>query len=283
MKLAVIFSMLIFAKLVSADPLTAEEITQRLQVNADIYVMDATGTKVIGGPERTNFWRPNPDTRMFESNWSSDLRGTWSSTTPTGGLIAFKHKWTINDDGSIKVSIEQYAEEDNKTFKNLIDKKEFILTSFEPITWKITNIKTHNFVVRFVPTLREVYKPLSFEGLPIASKNISITDTNGYLWANELEFNGKYAGVTTHRGTLVLSYSPFDGAKEIGVSEGKTITVNIDKKYKITLRGDNDFLPAGVVAKVFAIYVPGKKSKGFNAVHSFETSKTDRIKEVLSN
>lgn len=113
--------------------------------------------------------------------------------------------------------------------------------------------------------------------MPIAGTGVSISDNQGYLWAEGLEINGKYTGVKSHRGTLAISYVPFEGAKEIGFAEGNKITLNMDKKFQISLKASTSFLPAGVTAKVYAVYLPEKKSKGFNSVHSFDSNKEDRF------
>jgi hypothetical protein len=67
----------------------------------------------------------------------------------------------------------------------------------------------------------------------------------------------------------------------MGFAEGNQITLNVDKKFQINLKSTTSFLPAGVTAKVYAIYLPEKKSKGFNSLHSFDSSKEDRIQGIL--
>ena len=68
----------------------------------------------------------------------------------------------------------------------------------------------------------------------------------------------------------------------MGFAEGNQITLIGDKKYQINLKASTSFLPAGVTAKVFAIYRPDIKSKGFNSIHTFDSSKEDRILERLN-
>jgi hypothetical protein len=252
--------------------LSDQGVRERLQINADIYIVDSSGKKIISGPERTNYWRLSLDKGTLKGGWSSRF---------SAGLIAFEQSWEVDNNGSIKVSIGEYAQEENGKMTKLLEKKEFIIENFEPITWKVKNIKSQNFIVRFIPTLREISSPISVDNLPIAGTQISISDNNGYLWADDVQLNGKYSGFTSHRGSLALSYVPFKGAREMGIAEGNHITLNVDKKFQINLKAATSFLPAGVVARVYAIYKPDVKSKGFNSLHSFDTNKEDKIQEIF--
>lgn len=257
--------------------LSPKDIRERLEIHADIYVMDQTGRKIVAGPLRTNYWKPRPDEATFKGDWSSD-------GMDLGGAIAFRYSWDVTADGTIKAILEEYnksKDPDHPELGDSIERKEFVLEKLEPIVWKVKNIKAHNVIVRFIPSLREVSRPIALDSLPIAGTGISISDNAGFLWAEGIQFNGKYSGVTSHRGTLALSYLPFAGAKEMGFAEGNQITINVDKKYQINLKGATSFLPAGVTAKVYAVYLPEKKSKGFNSLHSFDTNTKSRIEEVL--
>lgn len=265
----------------SAKELTSQDIKDRLQLNADIYVVDATGKQIIAGPVKTNYWRPIPETGIISGDWGANERGSWTGKE-VGGQIALRYKFEVLEDRSIKATIEEYAKDDDPgVFSGLLSHKEYAVKNLEPIIWNVQNVKSVNFVVRFVLSLREISKPISVESLPLAGAGISISDNSGYLWADDVQFNGKYSGITSHRGTLVMSYVPFGGAKEMGFAQGNQITINVDKKYQINLKGSTSFLPSGVTAKVYAIYEPDKKSKGFNKLHTFDTSKEERIKEIL--
>jgi len=260
------------ASLASAKQLSPQDVRDRLQLNADIYLVDASGKKVLSGPSRTNYWRVDAEKGTIDGDWSVQNED---------GLIAFRQHWQVENDGTMKISLEEYAitseHRENPEYKNLLEKKEFVLENFEPIVWKVKAIKDKSYIVRFIPSLREVSNPISVDNLPIAATGVSISDNQGYLWAEDLEFSGKYSGVKSHRGTLGMSYVPFEGAKEMGFAEGNKIILNVDKKFQITLKAATSFLPAGVTAKVYAVYLPEKKSKGFNSLHSFDSNKEDRF------
>lgn len=259
-----------------AGHLTAQELREQFEIKADIYLTDASGEKILSGPERTNYWKFNPDKGSIKGDWSSKF---------SAGFIGLRHTWEVLDDGSINVSIEEFAGDSDKQgrpeFKESLGKKEFKLKNFEPVVWEVKNIKNQKFIVRYIPIIKEVSSPINIDSLPVAGTQISITDNNGYLWADDVEFNGKFAGVTSHRGTLIISYSPFAGGKEMGIADGNLIKLKVDKKFEINLRAGSAFLPAGVKAKVYAFYNPEKKSNGVNSLRSFETSKQERLKEIM--
>lgn len=272
-----LFIVLIASSLIAkATELTPQDIRERLEIKADIYITNDTGEKVISGPVRTNAWSSTPDTNSLDGNWSSRMNE---------GLIALRHKFMIQKDGSIHATIEEYASDSDKredpVFKDLIEKKEFVIKNFEPIVWKVKNIKKEKYVVRYIPFLKEISHPISLESLPVAGSGITISDNRGYLWAEGVHFSGKYAGVTSHRGTLILSYVPFAGGKELGFAEGNQIVLSLDKNYKITLKAESSFLPSSVYAKIYAYYSPDKKTKGFNSLHTFDSSSEERIKEMM--
>jgi hypothetical protein len=273
----IIFSFVLFASLLaSAKTLTAQDLRERFEIRADVYILDESGQKLMSGPERTNYWRMNPEKGKIDADWSSKF---------TYGNAHINFKCQIEDDSNIKISVTEFDRENDESNKTtppvVLENKSFTLKNFEPVVWKIHNIKDKNMIVRFVPALREVATPVSVDSLPVAGTGISVSDNMGYLWAEGLDFNGKYVGMVTHRGTLILSYVPFDGAKEMGFVEGNQLTLNVNKKFQVNLKSATSFLPAGVIAKVFAYYNPDKKSNGFNSIHSYDTNKESRIKEIL--
>lgn len=277
MKKLFLFPAILCASVSFAKNLTVQDLRERLEIRADVYMTDVSGEKIISGPEVTNYWKVNPEKGNIDGIWTSKM---------SAGPIIFSQKWIVADDATIHVTLEEFAEDLGRghanPLKGSLEKKDFNLKNFEPVVWKVKNIKEQNFIVRFIPTLRDISKPIAVDNLPIAGTEIIVSDNEGFLWADNVEFNGRYSGLTSHRGTLAISYNSFPGAKEMGYAEGNQIVINVNKKYQISLRAASAFLPAGVTAKVYAIYNPDKKSKGFNSLHSFDTNKTDRLNEVTS-
>ncbi len=258
----------------SAKDLSPEDIRDRYQLNADVYTVD--GKRILSGPEVTNYWRPDRDTGIIKGDWSSDSNNR---------NFHIRYHFQVLDDNSVQAVIEEYGSktpgQKGPEFKELLSKKEFTLNNLEPIVWKIQNARGKNLVVRFFLSLREFSQPISMDNLPVAGTGISVSDNAGFLWAEGVEFSGRYVGMTSHRGTLALSYVPFAGAKEMGEAEGNQISIKVSKDFQIKLKSATSFLPSGVTAKVYAVYMPDKKSKGFNSLHTFTTNKEDRVKEAL--
>ncbi len=269
-----ITTLMMTTALASAKDLSSEDIRDRYQLNADVYTVD--GKRILSGPEVTNYWRPDRDTGIIKGDWSSDSNNR---------NFQIRYRFQVLDDNSVQAVIEEYGSQTpgqkGPEFKELLSKKEFTLNNLEPIVWKIQNARGKNLVVRFFLSLREVSQPISMDNLPIAGTGISVSDNAGFLWAEGVEFSGRYVGMTSHRGTLALSYVPFAGAKEMGEAEGNQISIKVSKDFQIKLKSATSFLPSGVTAKVYAIYMTDKKSKGFNSLHTFTTNKEDRVKEAL--
>ncbi|MGE3261683.1 MAG: hypothetical protein AB7K68_07900 [Bacteriovoracia bacterium] len=259
--------------------LTPAEIRERLEVRADVYQMDASGKRVVAGPLRTNYWRFSPEETVLEGDWSSNFNNA---------VLALRHRIEVTNTGTIKFSLEEFEKIYEKvpgakgpTLKESLGKKEMELDGLEAIVWKVKNPKSPGMVVRYFLNLKETSEPISMNELPVAATGVSIADTDGYLWADEVDMHGKYTGITTHRGTLLLSYVPFAGAKEMGIVEKNEMRLTVSKKFKITLRAKTDFLPATLSAKVYALYRADKRTKAPNSVSSFDSNKEENILEQL--
>jgi hypothetical protein len=276
--LLVSFAMsLLVSSIVSAKELTVQDIRERLEIRADVYTMDKTGRRVLESHGSSNYYRPNE---------KGEITNDWSSNTGHD-VFAIRHNWIIQDDGTIKVTMEEFAKDENpKTgateFLEPLAKKEFIIENFTPITWKFSNIKDKNKVARFIPYLREERKPMQVEKLPLAGADVTVTDSEGYLWADEVNFSEKYVGLSTHRGTLALSFVPFKGSEEVGRAEENKVILKFNPKYTVTLISRTSFLPTGLTAKVYAAYKPERRTSGVRSVHIFTTDTENRFLEKLN-
>lgn len=257
----------------SAEPLSVKELQDRFELRTDVYTMDSEGKRVLFGPEYSGITRMSSETGKLSGG---------SSNSFNENKIYFNYTWEILKDGSSKLVIEEYQNGGSK-FTGLIEKKEIFPQNFETVLWKPKRKNPSNIVVRFHPVLREVSKTVSLDGIPMSASNASITDSEGFLWGDELNFNGKYSGFKTHRGSLVMSYTPFKGSTEMGSAEGKQIILKPSKNFTIKIVSATDVLPNGLTAKVYATYDPNQKSKSVHSVHGWDSQSESRILEGFRN
>lgn len=253
-----------------SQPFTADQIRGRLEVSGEIYIFDATGKKLEAVGASKSTWRSN-GILPIESNWGNSSKVT--------GNIYIHTVWTVNSDATISVLIEEYAREVDRTFLDLLKKSEFVLEGFAPVNWQVLNNKGRNIYVRLTPSLREEREAHEFANLPIAGRNVIISDNKGYLWndGDGTSFDGTYIGISTIRGTVAFSYKPFKGATLVGEAWGDHIVLEFDGDMKVKLRSDTAFMPDKVGAKVFGIYLPDLKTATPNSTHIFSSSTEETL------
>ncbi len=254
-------------------PLTADEIRSRLEVSGEVFILDASGKKLVGVGATKNTWR---------GSGKAPLESNWGNSSNEYGKIFLHHVWTVNPDGTIGVLIEEYArqeEDEKRTMKDLLKKSEITLESFAPITWKVLNNKEKNVFVRLTPSLRDKTEPVELGDLPVAGRNVIVSDNKGYLWSDGdgSSFDGLYVGISTHRGTVALSYKPFAGAAAVGEATDDQIVLVFPGDLKVKLRSDTSFVPNKVAAKVYGMYVPDKKTHHPHSTQIFTSNTADKI------
>lgn len=255
------------------SPLTAKEIRSRLEIKGDVFIVDNSGKRLEFAPSHGSIWTSNSGKGVIESNWGS----TWKF-----GHVYLHHVWTVNPDATISVVIEEYGREDeNGIFSDLLKKSELTVENFAPITWKVLNGSHKGLIVRLTPDLKEVVAPKVVADLPVAARKITISDNRGYLWTEGGDFNDPYVGITTHRGTLALSYKPFKGAQEIGQALDNEIRLDLPDGLKVKIRSDSAFVPPTVAAKVYGIFLPDVQASGPRSTHTFTSSTEDSFLKHL--
>ncbi len=255
-------------------PLTADEIRSRLEVSCEVFVLDATGKKLEGIGASRSTWRGSA---------KGPLESNWGNSGGDYGQIYLHHVWTVKPDGTISVLIEEYAKEDDdpkqRKFQELLKKSEFTLEGFAPVNWKVLNNKKKNVVVRLTPSLKDTRAVQDVANLPIAGRNVFISDNKGYLWndGDGSSFDGTYVGISTHRGMVAMSFKPFQGAQQVGEAWDNEIVLTFPGDLKVKLRSDSAFLPDKVGGKVFGLYVPGKTTDHPHSTHIFTSSSEDKF------
>jgi hypothetical protein len=265
-------------------PLTPEELRTRLEISGDIYVVDATGNKVLfRGPESRQ-WK-FPSAGKVESNWSAQI-GDYPA-------IAIKHVWTVGEDGVLRVKFQQFetmnkvGEDVGGDFRSvkygkLIKEEERIAKDFSPVIWTAFENEKYRMVVRFIPTLQEVSGTKSIADFPIAGTDVLISDNQGHTWTEPMDsLDDKYIAFVTHRGEIALSYYEFPGAKIIGKAKGNLIEIELEKGLRVRLTSASPFVPGEMTSKVFALYNKDRKSPRVSSTHIIGSSKADNFAEKL--
>ncbi|MBP9709024.1 MAG: hypothetical protein KBD78_15415 [Oligoflexales bacterium] len=265
--------------------ITPQELAERLNISAKIFIFDSSGKILLEAPDRISTWsgnKSNLDTG-FESNWGSG--GDF-------GEIHIHHRWTVKSDGSISVLIEEYASEveDKKTgdfikFENLLKKAEFTLENFAPVIWQVQNIKDKKVIVHFIAGLKEE-KPeaIDISSLPISGVNVAIIDNKGHTWNkhNSNSIDNHYIGFKTHRGFVALSFLPFKGAKHAGTAFENEINLHfVDQDLEVTLISQSAFLPDGILGKVYAVYLPNFKTENFQKTSVYGSSREESLTKLI--
>ena len=259
--------------------LSLEQLKSRFEVKGEIFYFDSDGKKLLSEGSEWRSWKP----RII--NEQSQIESQWSSKSLQNGDFAIHHSWTIQDDGSIKVLIEEFSKEEegkkadgerDTKFTDLLKKEEKILTDFSSISWvSIRPNQKRRVVVRFTPYLSKGKELKKMTELPISGSEILITDNQGNLWTEHNTLSGKYVGFTTRKGSIFMSYYPFKGATEIGFAFGNRIELHLEGKKVATLTSQTAFLPDEVRAIVYGIYRPDQKTGRLSSTHTRTSNEED--------
>jgi len=261
--------------------LSTSDLRKRFELQGEVYILDASGEHILKKSEEERKWRPSEKTGIIESNWSVES----NQFHP----LALYHHWEIENDGRIKAMIEQYdrmeAKDRNSPVKKgkLLKREEFFLKDFQPYMWTSVVEKDQKVIVRFTPRILEDKSPQAISDFPIAGSDIVVSDKTGSVWARGVDMNGKYVGVITHHGALFLSYSKFQGAKELGIAKNNEIELDLDDGSEVYLQSQSAFLPKPIRGKVFGVFKKNLKSERLTSVHMIDSNKEDRFLERMKN
>lgn len=263
----------------SAADLSREDLVKRLRLRADVLVLGEDGKHLAAVGD---------ETRVL-SGFSADgkFKRDWSSNSTNYGSFKLRHEWTIDPTGVIHVKFSEFSEEDldktgvPKDFKNPIGGAEHDVVDFGAILYPVKAIKGKRVVVRFIPELSADDRVETIGKFKLMGRGVSVYDAEGALWASDLELGAEYSAITTHRGTLLLSYSPFKGSEPAGVASGKRITLMMKDYPRVTLQSESDFVPEGMNARVYVKYMKDRRTTALNSVKLHESSNEKRILDRL--
>jgi hypothetical protein len=261
----------------SPKPLTVEQIKRRIQVKGEIFVLDASGKRVEYVGNESRAWKSADGSGRLEINWGNSSR--------LHKPIHLPMTWTVRDDGSLLARIRQFESmKDGPTkpvYGKLLGEKEFEVRNFEPITWRSAADPEKNVVIRLTPTIGESDEPVELDGMPLAGREVVITDNRGRVWNERVTMGGKYVSIGGHLGQLALSYFPFPGGEAVGVADGHRIELKLPEKLTVTLVSELPFLPGGSRTRVYALYNADKRTKSFNHTRINATDNLKRFTDGL--
>lgn len=263
-----------------AAPLSRDELISRLRIRADVLTVSADGKVLVDGGHETRVLSGFTPEGKFTRDWSSQ--------SSDYGSFKLRHEWTISPTGAIQVKLDEFSEEEidsatgiPRQFKNPIGSETREVTDFGAIVYAIKGVKGKRVVVRFVPEIAGEDGVRTIGKMKIMGRGVSIYDAEGILWASDLELGAEYTAISTHRGTLVLSYSAFRGGEAAGVANGKRMTLRMKEYPRVVVQSETDFVPEGMNARVFVRYIKERRTGSLNSVRQHEASDEKRILERL--
>jgi hypothetical protein len=257
-----------------------DQLRARFRVRGEVFVLDSSGKRLLERGGEWRDWEPRDKSGKLESRWSGESDG--------GPPLAIHHLWQIQDDGTIKVTIEQYAKvvshgrDEGPEFQDLVRREEMVLENFAPITWVVRSDKEKRMVLRFTPSIDPDEGSKALTALPISGSDITVSDDLGNVWSTHLTIEDLYFGLVTHRGTIFISYYPFKGSKELGWAKDRRMELRLTPKLAVTLHSETAFLPAGVKAKVYGVYQEGRRTAKIHSEHLMGSSREEDFLEKIS-
>lgn len=263
------------------ETLSAEKLRYTFEIVGEILAFDGSGKRLLYQVPEKRTWNFRTDQPMG-SNWSfkhSDLPE-----------IALHHVWDVNKSGQLVATIAQYdhisrGKNGEVKYGKLLSEKSFVVENFDAIDWVVENTKDRRVLVKFSPRLWTAEKSENIGAVGLNGKDITIYDNNGDLWASDIdntEGNNVYFGITTHKGSVYLSYLPFKGAKEIGVANAKGIKIQ-DGQTKLKIKNRDPFLPTGITAKVYGYIDLNRRTDRPFSIRSYGSDKeANFVKNIMS-
>lgn len=256
------------------EKLSPEKLRYKFEIVGEILVFDKSGTHLISqAPER----------RSWNFGTNQPLTSNWSYKSKDLPEVAFHQEWDVNKEGQLTAKITQYEKMSRGSgdVKNgkLVKENSVIVENFDPINWIVEQTDQRRVVVKFSPRLWSSAESQNLGAVAINGRDITIYDNNGDLWASDVDNtdgDNVYFGVTTHKGSVYLSYLPFKGAKEIGTANSKGIKIQ-DGKLKLKIKNIDPFLPSGVTAKVYGYTDLNRRTDRPFSVRSYGSDKEENF------
>jgi hypothetical protein len=254
---------------VSATPFGVKQLKERIQLQGEIYIMDAAGKRPIFLGQESRTWKSGDGKGKLEINWGS--------SSNLHAPVNMKMLWTVTEAGGLHATIEQQDASGKK-----LRAQEFDVTDLTPVVWRSAADAEKRVIIRLTPQISHEEEPQALAHTPIGGKELMVVDNQGRLWADRVSLAGKYVALTTARGQVAFSYYPFKGATPIGVATGRRMELDLDNKLKLSLVSEDPLLPGDARAIVYGLYRPGKRTDSIRSLRSSTTDDEARLQKALA-
>ena len=243
-----------------------DKLRWKMEIQGDILVFNKTGTHLLYKADEERKWRFGNE-KPITSYWNVAQKGL-----PT---VALYHEWQVTSDGELKLKYEQFdsltknKDGSVKTGKSL-QTKELTIENMSGPEVVLFQDDSKRIVAQFKIQIWPEDKGEDIGKLAINSQRMTIYDSKGNIWATRLDNssgNNVYFGVTTHMGSVYMSYLPFPGSKKIGIAEKNRIRLE-QENIKITIESMDALLPRGIQANVYGFIDSNKRTERLNQVQS---------------
>lgn len=262
-------------------PISVDDLSWRFHIAGDVFIVSSDGEKLINVANEKREWKfGGPSDRPMVLNWRFEQKGL--------PLLALRQKWILESDGRVKVEIQQYESMERGTgaevkYGKLIREEKLTLKNFAPIDWPIST-GSQKVVVRLTPGLWQNDDAIDVSSLPISGRNMVIYDRSGRVWGDQVtpDHPSVFFGVTTHEGSMFLSFVPFKGAKLVGDAKGNRIKVK-NGKGGVYLQSETPFLPKDVKANVYGILKPEMRTDRLTSVRTYSSDKEEEFLKAFAD
>lgn len=259
--------------------LEIENLRWKIEIQADLLVFNKNGTRLLFKSDEERKWRFGNE-KPITSYWNVVHKGL-----PTSALY---HEWQFNPQGELQVKMRQYdsmSKNKDGTVKTgkLLQEKELTIENMAAPSIVLHQDDNRRIVAQFRIQIWSDENAVDIGKLGINSNRMTIYDNKGNVWASRLDNstgNNIYYGVTTHMGTVYMSYLPFDGAKKIGFGEKNRIRVE-QGSLRIAIESNEAFLPRGVQANIYGVIDLNKRTDRLNQVKSNGSDKEANFLEAI--
>lgn len=262
--------------------LTPQQISNRLHIRGEILVLNKEGTRILNFGQEHRVWEMNGQLQEpLVSYWSFQQKGL--------PRIALRHEWRVLSSGQLELKVQQFDQMDRssgsgiKTGK-LLKEDVQVIKNFAAYDFEVTTQSPQKVLVRMTPLLWPDLPTWKVGDLPFAAKDAVVYDSQGNVWSLGVEGDrpSKFFGMTTHRGTLMLSFHPFKDAEVLGEAKGQRIKLKLPK-LRVFLASKAHFVPGDIKADVYGKFLPNLKTEKMTSVRTFTSNKEDEFLKAVRN